>query len=29
VLLTIAGLAAYGFRVTLAGQPAFGRLLED
>jgi hypothetical protein len=29
VLLTIAGLAAYGFRTSLAGKPAFGRLLED
>jgi serine/threonine-protein kinase len=29
VLLAIAGLAVYGFRVSLAGKPAFGRLLED
>jgi hypothetical protein len=29
VLLTIAGLALYGFRVSLAGKPAFGRLLDD
>ncbi len=29
VLLGIAALAVYGFRVSLAGKPAFGRLLED
>jgi serine/threonine-protein kinase len=28
-LLTIAGLAFYGFRISLAGKPAFGRLIED
>jgi hypothetical protein len=28
-LLTIAGLAFYGFRTSLAGKPAFGRLIED
>ncbi len=29
VLLTIVGLSVYGCRTSLAGKPAFGRLLED